>query len=57
MLICIMVEGKPLILVLYVDVLSLIGDRKLIDECKVDLTMEFEMKDLGLMHFFLGLEV
>jgi hypothetical protein len=35
----------------------LTGDEKLIDGCKRELTLEFEMKDLCLMHFFLGLEV
>jgi hypothetical protein len=28
----------------------------LIAWCKRELTLEFEMKDLGLMHYFLGLE-
>jgi hypothetical protein len=50
-------DGFPLILVLYVDDLFLTGDEKLIDGCKRELTSEFEMKDLGLMHYFLGLEV
>ena len=48
---------KPLILVLYVDDLLLIGADPLIHQCKRELTAEFEMKDLGLMHYFLGLEV
>jgi hypothetical protein len=47
----------PLILVLYVDDLFLTGDEKLIADCKVNLVAEFDMKDLGLMHYFLGLEV
>ena len=47
----------PLILVLYVDDLFLIGDERLIGDCKSNLVVEFEMKDLGLMHYFLGLEV
>ena len=47
----------PLILVLYVDDLFLIVDERLIDYCKSNLAVEFEMKDLGLMHYFLGLEV
>eukprot|EP00253_Pinus_taeda_P005840 PITA_05840 len=32
-------------------------DDKLIKSCKEDLAREFEMKDLGLMHYFLGMEV
>ena len=35
----------------------LTGDEHLIDECKRELAFEFEMKDLGLLHYFLGLEV
>ena len=48
---------KPLILVLYVDDLFLTGADPLIHQCKRELTAEFEMKDLGLIHYFLGLEV
>eukprot|EP00253_Pinus_taeda_P035244 PITA_35244 len=51
------VEGKPLILVLYVDDFFLTGDDPLIHQCTRELAAEFEMKDLGLMHYFLGLEV
>jgi hypothetical protein len=47
----------PLIVVLYVDDLFLTGDEQLIADCKANLAVEFEMKDLGLMHYFLGLEV
>lgn len=53
----IMVEGKPLTIVLYVDNLILIGDDELIMSYKEDLAREFEMKDMGLMHYFLGMEV
>jgi hypothetical protein len=53
----ILVGGEPLILVLYVDDLFMTGSEKLIADCKRDLVVEFEMKDLGLMHYFLGLEV
>jgi hypothetical protein len=53
----ILVGGESLILVLYVDDLFLIGPEKLIADCKRDLAAEFEMKDLALMHYFLGLEV
>lgn len=50
-------DDKPLILVLYVDDLFLTGADPLIHKCKRELASEFEMKDLGLMHYFLGLEV
>jgi len=50
-------DGYPIILILYVDDMFLIGNEKLIVGCKKELTTEFEMKDLGLMHYFLGLEV
>eukprot|EP00253_Pinus_taeda_P005668 PITA_05668 len=53
----ILVEGKLLIIVLYVDYLILIVDEQLIRSCKEDLVREFEMKDMGLMHYFVGLEV
>src|SRR5713226_5024242 len=51
------VHNHVLILVLYVDDLFLTGDEQLIDQCKRELTSEFEMKDLVMMHYFLGLEV
>jgi hypothetical protein len=50
-------NNEPAILLLYVDDLFLIGEEKLITECKKRLASEFEMKELGLMHYFLGLEV
>ena len=53
----IVVEGKILIIVIYVDDLILTGDEQLIHSCKADLAKEFEMKDLGLLHYFLGLEI
>lgn len=52
-----MVEGEPLILVLYVDDLFLTGSLGLIEDWKRKLTTELDLKDLGLMHYFLGLEV
>ena len=51
------VEDEPVILLLYVDDLFLTGNKKQIVESKKNLANEFEMKDLGLMHYFLGLEV
>jgi hypothetical protein len=50
-------NDEPVILLLYVDDLFLIREEKLITDCKKKLAVEFEMKDLGLMHYFLGLEV
>ena len=46
-----------LILLLYVDDLFLTGDERLIDDCKSNLAVEFEMKDHVLMHYFLGVKV
>ena len=51
------VGNLPLILVLYVDDLFLTGDEQQIARCKRELTSEFEMKDSGLIHYFMGLEV
>eukprot|EP00253_Pinus_taeda_P020991 PITA_20991 len=53
----IVIGEEPLILVLYVDDLIITGAERLIEHCKRDLAAEFEMKDIGLMHYFLGLEV
>jgi hypothetical protein len=50
-------NDEPVILLLYVDDLFLTGEEKLIINCKKKLAAKFEMKDLGLMHYFLGLEV
>eukprot|EP00253_Pinus_taeda_P035493 PITA_35493 len=49
------VEDEPLILVLYVYDLFLTGSLRLIEDYKRNLAAEFDMKDLGLMHYFLGL--
>ena len=53
----IVLDGKFLILVLYVDDLILTRVENLIQSCKEDLGIEFEMKDVGLIHCFLGLWV
>eukprot|EP00253_Pinus_taeda_P007567 PITA_07567 len=50
-------DEKPLILVLYVDDLFLTCADPLILKGKRELASEFEMQDLGMMHYFLGLEV
>ena len=42
---------------MYVDDIFLTGDERLIGDYKSNLVVDFEMKDLGLMHLFLGLEV
>eukprot|EP00253_Pinus_taeda_P027977 PITA_27977 len=53
----IIVKGKPLIIILYVDDLILTGNDQLIMSCKENLAREFKMKDMGLIHYFLGMEV
>jgi hypothetical protein len=45
------------IILLYVDDVFLIGEESLIIQCKKELDFEFDMKYLGLMHYYLGLEV
>ena len=50
-------SGVPLILLLYVDDPFLIRDKKIIAKCKKEISTDFEMKYLGIMHYFLGLEV
>lgn len=45
----------PLISVLYFDDIFLAGSEPLMIECKRELASEFGMRDLGLMHYFLGL--
>ena len=46
-----------MILLLYVDDLFLTRKEKLISGYKKNIVVEFEMKDLGMMHYFLGLKV
>ena len=46
-----------LIIALYVDSFILTSEEYLIISCKEDLAREFEMEDMGLMNYFLGLEV
>ena len=50
-------EDRVLILFLYVDDLFLTREDNPINKCKKKLVAEFEMKHLGMMHYFLGLEV
>ena len=49
-------EGKILIVSLYVDDLIFTRDLS-VDEFKKAMKMEFEMTDLGMMKYFLGIEV
>lgn len=51
------INGEALILILYVDDLLITREDHLISKCKKELASKFEMKDLGLLHYFLGLEV
>ena len=46
-----------MILILYVYDLFVIGMDGLITDMKRKLAADFEMKDLGMMHYFLGMEV
>ena len=50
-------DDEPVIPLLYVFGLFLTRNEKQIKDFKKKLVEEFEMKDLGLMHYFLGLEV
>jgi len=51
------VKDEPIINFLYVDDLLMIGVEGQIQECNKQVTAKFNMKDLGLMHYYLGLEV
>ena len=50
-------DGDLVLLLLYVDDLFVTGMDGLIADTKRKLATEFEMKDLGMMHYFLGMEV
>ena len=51
------VNNATVILLLYVDDLFLTGEESLITHCKKELAYEFNMKDRGLIHYYLGLEI
>ena len=53
----IMVGDDLIVLLLYVDYLFIIGRGRPIATCKKDLAAENEMTAIGLMHYFLGLDV
>jgi Reverse transcriptase (RNA-dependent DNA polymerase) len=51
-------KDELLIIALYVDDMIFMGNSKrLIDEFKREMKLEFEMIDLGMMRYFLGLEI
>ena len=55
---CFNFEGRiAVMLLLYVDELFLTGKEELIKYARRRLSSEFEMKDLGMIHYFLGMEV
>jgi hypothetical protein len=51
------VDNAPVFLLLYIDDLFITGEESLIIQCKKELSSEFDMKYLCLMHYYLGLEV
>ena len=50
-------DGNLVILLLYVDDLFVTGMDGLIADMKTKLVAKLKMKDLGIMHYFLGMEV
>ena len=50
-------DGNPVILLLYVEDLFVPSIDGLIVDTKRKLSAKFEMKDLSMMHYFLGMEV
>jgi len=51
------VNNEPTIILLHADDLFITGVERRIQECKKMLVVEFEMQDLGLMHYYRGMEV
>ena len=50
-------DANPVILLLYVNDLFVIGMDGLIADTKRKIATKFKMKNLGMMHYFLGMEV
>ena len=50
------VKNEPVIILLYVDDLFITNVERRIQECKKMLAAKFEMKDLGLVHYYLVLK-
>ena len=46
-----------MMLLIYVDDMIVIGEDELIEDAKRIISIEFEMKNLGMMHYFSGMEV
>ena len=46
-----------MMLLLYVDNLFLVGKEELVRDARRRLSIEFKMKNLDMMHYFLGMEV
>ena len=53
---CFKVECGIPVMLLLCD-MFLIGKEELIRDARMRLVVEFEIKDLGMMHYFLGMEV
>ena len=49
--------GRPVMLLLYVDDLFMTGKVELIKVARRRLAVEFKLKDLGMVHYFLDMEV
>ena len=49
--------GIPVMHLLHVDYLFLIGKEELIKDARRRFATEFSIKHLGIMHYFLGMEV
>ena len=50
-------DGRSMMFLLYVYDLFMTGEEELIKDERRRLATEFEMKDLGMMHYFLGMDV
>ena len=51
-------DAIAVLIILYVDDLTVTGSRSLlIDEVKVQLSTQFEMTDLGVLHYYLGIKI
>jgi len=51
------VKCEPMMLLLYVDDLFLMGVEHLVLQYKREFSFDFDMKDIGLIHYYFGLEI